>query len=140
MANLSGIPETRSARSADRSEIFDPALIAIAHNFSFTVSALRLITGHAYPVQGAQEPGRPAYEVYVPRNRIMAATSALGHKRTNHREPKSTATTDALGTVSCSTSIRFAIKPPCRAAIPVKFPPGRLRLATSPNWTGSTPL
>src|SRR6202007_2296511 len=45
----------------------------------------------------------------------------------------------ALGTSSCSSSSRFGQSSPRKAATPVSLPPGRLRLATRPNATGSTP-
>src|SRR5215831_5966718 len=46
----------------------------------------------------------------------------------------------APGTNSCSSSNFFAASVSLKKATPVKFPPGRLRLATRPNWMGSAPI
>jgi hypothetical protein len=43
----------------------------------------------------------------------------------------------AVGTSSRSISSCFGASSTVRAATPVRFPPGRLRLATSPSATGS---
>src|SRR6266571_2093230 len=45
----------------------------------------------------------------------------------------------ALGTRSCSNCSRFASNSLAKKLIPVRFPPGRARLATRPNLTGSSP-
>ena len=37
------------------------------------------------------------------------------------------------------SSMRFVARPMLRFETPVTLPPGRLRLATSPIWTGSAP-
>src|SRR5262245_49814355 len=44
-----------------------------------------------------------------------------------------------LGTSSCNSESPFAPSSPLNPLIPVRLPPGRLRLATSPSSTGSTP-
>ena len=44
------------------------------------------------------------------------------------------------GISSCRSSSRFAANSPEKIATPVAFPPGRLRLATKPRRTGSSPL
>ena len=46
----------------------------------------------------------------------------------------------AVGTNSCSSSSRFGPSSTPRVVTPVRLPPGRLRLATSPASTGSTPI
>ena len=46
----------------------------------------------------------------------------------------------AVGTNSCSSSSRFGPTSTFNAVTPVRLPPGRLRLATRPTWTGSTPV
>ena len=46
----------------------------------------------------------------------------------------------AVGTSSCSTSSRFGATSTPNWVTPVTLPPGRLRLATSPIWTGSLPV
>jgi hypothetical protein len=43
----------------------------------------------------------------------------------------------AVGTASCSSSSRFGPSSTFKAVMPVRLPPGRLRLATRPDWTGS---
>src|SRR5262245_52459629 len=48
----------------------------------------------------------------------------------------STATRAALGTSSRSSSSRFATNSALKKLIPVRFPPGRARLATRPNLSG----
>ena len=48
--------------------------------------------------------------------------------------------TAAPGASSLSSSSRFAINLLTKKLTPVTFPPGRLRLATSPNSTGSPPV
>src|SRR6516165_7140553 len=50
----------------------------------------------------------------------------------------STATRAALGTSSRSSSSRFATNSELKKLIPVRLPPGRARLATRPNLTGSS--
>src|SRR5262249_39977383 len=52
----------------------------------------------------------------------------------------SAATTVAWGSNSCSNPSRFASKSLVKKLTPVTLPPGRLRLATRPNLTGSVPL
>jgi hypothetical protein len=49
----------------------------------------------------------------------------------------STATMVAAGTSSCTSSSRFSPSAAVKKLMPVALPPGRLRLATRPNWTGS---
>src|SRR5262249_59566770 len=44
-----------------------------------------------------------------------------------------------LGTISCSSSNCFATRRGEKLLTPVTFPPGRLRLVTSPSSTGSGP-
>jgi hypothetical protein len=44
----------------------------------------------------------------------------------------------AVGTTSCSSSGRFAPSSTFRVATPVRLPPGRFKLVTSPAATGST--
>ena len=44
----------------------------------------------------------------------------------------------AEGSNSCSTSSRFGSSSVFSNVTPVMLPPGRLRLATSPCWTGSS--
>src|SRR6516165_7284658 len=51
----------------------------------------------------------------------------------------STAIRTALGTNSCRSASRFAAKSFAKKLIPVRFPPGRARLATRPSLTGSSP-
>ena len=49
-----------------------------------------------------------------------------------------TATVESRGTVSCSSSSHLPPKPsPYPIDIPVRLPPGRAKLATSPERTGS---
>jgi hypothetical protein len=50
------------------------------------------------------------------------------------------AMTGAPGTTSCKTSTRFASNKLVNWVTPVTLPPGRLRLATSPDRTGSPPV
>src|SRR5829696_6935126 len=45
-----------------------------------------------------------------------------------------------FGSSSCSTSSRFGAISTPNWATPVTLPPGRLRLATRPSWTGSLPV
>jgi hypothetical protein len=45
---------------------------------------------------------------------------------------------EALGTVSRSSSSRFAVNSVFRRLMPVRLPPGRARLATRPSLTGSS--
>jgi hypothetical protein len=45
----------------------------------------------------------------------------------------------AAGTISRTTWSRFANSSEVSQATPVAVPPGRLRLATRPNFTGSSP-
>ena len=45
----------------------------------------------------------------------------------------------APGTTSCKSPSCFAASPLFMAPTPVMLPPGRLRLATTPVWTGSAP-
>src|SRR5262249_27045843 len=45
----------------------------------------------------------------------------------------------ALGTNSCNRPSPLAPNSPTNQLAPVRLPPGRLRLATSPNCTGSAP-
>src|SRR5438128_2648166 len=45
----------------------------------------------------------------------------------------------ARGTNSCKSPSRFAPSSPLMELTPVTLPPGRLRLATRPVWTGSPP-
>jgi hypothetical protein len=51
----------------------------------------------------------------------------------------STAMRTALGTNSCRSASRFATNSAAKKLIPVRFPPGRARLATRPSLTGSSP-
>ena len=44
------------------------------------------------------------------------------------------------GTSSCNSSSRFPNTAAFRLVTPVILPPGRLRLVTRPNCTGSTPV
>ena len=44
----------------------------------------------------------------------------------------------AVGSNSCSSSSRFGATSTFKLVTPVKLPPGRFRLATSPILTGST--
>ena len=46
----------------------------------------------------------------------------------------------AAGTSSCSSSSRFGPSSTPNEVTPVRLPPGRLKLATSPAWTGSAPV
>ena len=50
-----------------------------------------------------------------------------------------TAMTAALGTSSCSSPSRLAVKSAVVKTTPVILPPGRLRLETRPSSTGSRP-
>src|SRR5262245_4693371 len=50
----------------------------------------------------------------------------------------STATRTAAGTSSCRSSSRFVFNSELKKLIPVRFPPGRARLATRPILTGSS--
>ena len=50
------------------------------------------------------------------------------------------ATVAAVGTSSQSSSSCFAISVKANMLTPVALPPGRLRLATRPSFTGSLPL
>ncbi len=43
----------------------------------------------------------------------------------------------AFGTSSCSSSSCFGLTSTLSEVTPVILPPGRLRLATNPSWTGS---
>src|SRR5262249_48360476 len=52
----------------------------------------------------------------------------------------SIATRAALGNSSRSSSSRFAANSVVRKPMPVRFPPGRARLATRPTLTGSSPV
>src|SRR5262245_59806244 len=52
----------------------------------------------------------------------------------------SAATVIAWGTSSCSNPSRFASSSLTKKKTPVTLPPGRLRLATRPSFTGSVPL
>ena len=45
----------------------------------------------------------------------------------------------AVGNSSCSTCNSFGANPAFNWVTPVTLPPGRLRLATRPSWTGSEP-
>src|SRR6516165_3769837 len=49
-----------------------------------------------------------------------------------------TATRTALGTSSCSSASRLATTSVVKKLMPVALPPGRARLATRPNSTGSS--
>ena len=46
----------------------------------------------------------------------------------------------AVGTSSCSSSSRFGPTSTLKEVTPVRLPPGRFRLATSPTSTGSLPI
>jgi hypothetical protein len=46
---------------------------------------------------------------------------------------------DALGSSSCKISSRFGPSSVVNTLTPVALPPGRFRLLTSPNLTGSSP-
>src|SRR5260221_658623 len=48
--------------------------------------------------------------------------------------------TVAVGTNSCSSSSCFGPSSTFTEVTPVILPPGRLRLATSPSWTGSSAI
>src|SRR5262245_23104675 len=50
----------------------------------------------------------------------------------------STAIREALGSISRSSSSRFAVNSVLRRLTPVRLPPGRARLATRPCLTGSS--
>jgi hypothetical protein len=52
----------------------------------------------------------------------------------------SSATAPAVGTTRCRSSKRFAPTSTFNDVTPVTFPFGRLRLATSPEATGSAPV
>ena len=52
----------------------------------------------------------------------------------------SIAITAGAGTNSCSSSNRFGANATVIMVMPVTLPPGRLRLATRPNVTGSPAL
>src|SRR5262245_54231427 len=52
----------------------------------------------------------------------------------------STATRFAVGTNARRSSSRFAVNSALKKLMPVTFPPGRARLATSPSLTGSAPV
>src|SRR5262249_33430148 len=52
----------------------------------------------------------------------------------------SIATRAALGNSSRRSSSRFAANSVVRKPMPVRFPPGRARLATRPTLTGSSPV
>jgi uncharacterized membrane protein YhaH (DUF805 family) len=52
----------------------------------------------------------------------------------------STATRVAAGTISRTSSSRFAANSVAKLLIPVTLPPGWARLATRPSLTGSSPL
>ena len=45
----------------------------------------------------------------------------------------------AVGTISCSNSSHFGPTSKVNVVMPVRLPPGRFRLATSPSATGSPP-
>jgi len=45
-----------------------------------------------------------------------------------------------MGTNSCTSSNCFVVDKPPINVVPVTLPPGRLKLATKPTWTGSTPM
>ena len=49
----------------------------------------------------------------------------------------SSANVVAVGMISCSASRRFGATSTLKVVTPVRLPPGRLRLATRPNLTGS---
>ncbi len=53
---------------------------------------------------------------------------------------KSAAKRAAPGSSSCSSPSRLVPVSTLMALIPVTLPPGRLRLATRPSWTGSPPV
>jgi hypothetical protein len=55
-------------------------------------------------------------------------------------ELMSSATLVALGTIPRSNSSRFGPTSTAKVVTPVRLPPGRARLATSPIWTGSIPI
>ena len=65
----------------------------------------------------------------------VAATPRLGLNR-----PTSAAKRMAPGTMSYNSASRFAPSSMAMAVTPVTLPPGRLRLATRPTWTGSLPM
>ena len=46
----------------------------------------------------------------------------------------------AVGTSSCASSSRFGPSSALNTVTPVRLPPGRLRLVTSPSVTGSSPM
>jgi hypothetical protein len=52
----------------------------------------------------------------------------------------SNASSSALGTASLTSSNRFAPSTFMKLVMPVTLPPGRLKLATSPTLTGSSPI
>ena len=54
--------------------------------------------------------------------------------------PTRTPNRAALGINSRSNCNRFGPSSASQVAMPVTFPPGRLRLATSPDATGSAPV
>src|SRR5215471_5883187 len=76
----------------------------------------------------------------IRRPRACAAVSMLGTSNEGFSGSSKTATMATLGTSSCNSSSRFApSRLPPKNVTPVRFPPGRLRLATRPIFTGSSP-
>ena len=64
---------------------------------------------------------------------------AIGSRRLGLVGLTSTAMMVAVGTSSCSSSSRFGPSSTSKTVTPVRLPPGRFRLATSPSSTGSLP-
>ena len=74
---------------------------------------------------------------------LRAATCAslvLDSARAGLAGLTTSAMTVAVGTNSCSSSSCFGTSSTFNEVTPVILPPGRLRLATSPSWTGSSAI
>src|SRR6516225_5333883 len=76
-------------------------------------------------------------QAQCPRRRLQVCDIGLDNR--NGRVRKNTERA-ALGINSWSNCNRFGPSSPDKMALPVRFPPGRLRLATRPNATGSVPV
>jgi hypothetical protein len=77
-----------------------------------------------------------AYTIRSCRPSVRAAACSSVVNAGSARTPN----TAALGSNSRSNCNRFGASSPDKRAVPVRFPPGRLRLATRPNATGSAPV
>jgi hypothetical protein len=71
-----------------------------------------------------------------PMVRTAACTSRVKTSASGLVELTSTAMRSAPGSSSCRTASRFAVNSVFMLLMPVTLPPGRLRLATRPIWTG----